>query len=202
MPDPIRGSRILEAAEDLPRPFTSAPGEQQAADEAKALEAAHTRGLEEGRAEAEREAAERQEAELGAIRAEVAETIRRLGELHEKMNREHQSLMRELALEAASRIARERIDAGDPVAARALAEAVEALPPGDGILARLHPDDVAVVERELAELIERRRVALHADPALSRGGCLVESGAGTIDATLETAESEIRAAARGAGEAE
>jgi flagellar assembly protein FliH len=181
----------------LPRPFVRDPDALADAEAASALEQAHARG----RMEGEQRAAEEYERQLGAIRAETAAAIRRLGELREQMDREYQSLLRELALEAAARIARQRIAEDDPVAARALAEAVEALPPVEGIQARLHPDDVAIVERDLAELIERRRVELRADPALSRGGCVVESGAGTIDATLETAEREIRAAARGGEEA-
>jgi flagellar assembly protein FliH len=194
MPDQERTSRIVEGAPDLPRPFTD---DDQNVDAVDPIDEALARGRAEGLAEGERRAAEAHEQQLHAVRDEVAGALKELGELRVKLTREHKALMIELALEAASRIVRERIEADDPVAARALAEAVEALPSGETIQARLHPEDVEAVKRDLADLVAGRRIELLADQGISRGGCVVDSGAGRIDATLETADAEIRAAAAG-----
>jgi hypothetical protein len=50
----------------------------------------------------------------------------------------------------------------------------------DDVALRAHPDDLA----RLADLDPR--IARIADPALSRGGCLLQSASGELDATVET----------------
>jgi flagellar assembly protein FliH len=200
MPDRERPTRILEGVEDLPRPFVDplvgGTGEDGEAG-ADPLEAALERGREEGRAEGERRAAEAFERKLEECRDKVSGALKELGELQGNLAREYKSLLVELALEAASRIAREKIEEGDPVAARALEQALKALPSEKTIQARLHPDDIESVRRDLADLITRRKVDLRPDESVSRGGCVVESGSGRIDATLETATEKVRGAAEG-----
>ncbi len=53
------------------------------------------------------------------------------------------------------------------------------------IVLRLHPDDLALVTGSSAEAIVGRGVRLIADARISRGGCLVESDLGLVDATIE-----------------
>ena len=108
--------------------------------------------------------------------------------------------MLDLALAAASRIVRERIEAGDPVAARALREALDALPRATPVKVRLHADDAAAIESALAAEIAAGRITIEPDRGVERGGCLVESSTGIIDATLEVAEAAVRAAAEGRAE--
>jgi flagellar assembly protein FliH len=50
----------------------------------------------------------------------------------------------------------------------------------------LHPDDFALVQSEAADALAARDVLLQADPTLSRGGCVVESDLGGVDARIET----------------
>ncbi|HET6599652.1 MAG TPA: FliH/SctL family protein, partial [Burkholderiaceae bacterium] len=54
------------------------------------------------------------------------------------------------------------------------------------ITLRVHPDDQALVAEGAAEVLAARGARLLADPAMTRGGCLVESDIGVIDASLET----------------
>ena len=54
------------------------------------------------------------------------------------------------------------------------------------ITVRVHPDDHALVSQGAAEVLAARGARVLADAGLSRGGCLVESDIGVIDATLET----------------
>jgi flagellar biosynthesis/type III secretory pathway protein FliH len=53
---------------------------------------------------------------------------------------------------------------------------------------RLHPDDVATIEcaAELAARFELGSVELLADASLTRGGCMVSSERGELDARVET----------------
>ena len=67
--------------------------------------------------------------------------------------------------------------------------------------ARVHPDDLPSIQRELADQISSRAIDLVADEVVQRGGCIVESRLGTIDATQEAAVEAVRSAAAGQTEA-
>jgi len=64
------------------------------------------------------------------------------------------------------------------------------------ITLRVHPDDHALVAQGAAEVLAARGARLLADASLSRGGCVVESDIGVIDAGIE---SRWRRAAAGIG---
>ena len=53
------------------------------------------------------------------------------------------------------------------------------------VLVRVHPDDLPLVAEGAGEALQARGARLLADPNIQRGGCCVESDAGTIDATIE-----------------
>lgn len=54
------------------------------------------------------------------------------------------------------------------------------------VTVRVHPDDHPLVAQGAAEVLDARGARLVADPAVTRGGCLVESDIGIIDASIET----------------
>jgi flagellar assembly protein FliH len=66
-------------------------------------------------------------------------------------------------------------------------EAVETLlRSAQHITLRVHPDDHALVAQGAAEVLEARGARVVADADITRGGCVVESDIGVIDAALET----------------
>lgn len=54
------------------------------------------------------------------------------------------------------------------------------------ITLRVHPDDHALVAQGAAEVLAARGARLLSDGSMTRGGCLVESDIGVIDASIET----------------
>jgi flagellar assembly protein FliH len=64
------------------------------------------------------------------------------------------------------------------------------------VVLRLHPDDHALAQAQLAEVLAARGVRVLADANLTRGGCLVESDIAVVDATVE-ARWDLAAAALG-----
>ena len=62
------------------------------------------------------------------------------------------------------------------------------------ITLRAHPDDLALVAQGAADVLKARGARLIADPSLQRGGCLVESDIGVLDATLQARWSRCVAA--------
>jgi flagellar assembly protein FliH len=53
------------------------------------------------------------------------------------------------------------------------------------VVLRLHPDDHALAQAQLAEVLAARGVRVVPDVNLTRGGCLVESDIAVVDATVE-----------------
>lgn len=54
------------------------------------------------------------------------------------------------------------------------------------ITLRVHPDDHPLVADGAGDVLAARGARLVADPSITRGGCLVESSVGHIDASVET----------------
>ncbi|TMS59738.1 flagellar assembly protein FliH [Imbroritus primus] len=75
-----------------------------------------------------------------------------------------------------------------PVVEELLREASEAQRPAT---LRLHPDDVALVREHLGGDCELAGWTLFADANVTRGGCLVQTRHGAIDARLETRWQEL-----------
>ena len=75
---------------------------------------------------------------------------------------------------------------------RALQEAVRS----DAYQIRVHPDDLlAASERKplfLASISTLKNITFEADPSIARGGCMVESELGEVDATIERQLAELR----------
>jgi len=53
------------------------------------------------------------------------------------------------------------------------------------ITLRVHPDDHPLVAEGAGDLLDARSARLVADPTIARGGCVVESDIGVIDASLD-----------------
>jgi flagellar assembly protein FliH len=52
------------------------------------------------------------------------------------------------------------------------------------VTVRVHPDDQPLVAQGAAEALGARGARLVADPSIARGGCLVESDIGVVDASI------------------
>ena len=69
---------------------------------------------------------------------------------------------------------------------------------GERITVRLNPEDYAVVaadEMEFRDILDRtKRISFKEDETVGKGGCIVETEVGTIDAQLETQLKAIKKA--------
>jgi flagellar assembly protein FliH len=89
------------------------------------------------------------------------------------------------AVRLARQVLRSELAAEPAGVARVAAEAVDALLLGARrITVRLHPQDLPLVAEGAADVLHSRGARLLADPALERGGCVVESDLGAIDARI------------------
>lgn len=93
-----------------------------------------------------------------------------------------------LAIAVAEKIVRAQIALGKPVAEENLRRAVELTARRRELKVLLHPDDLARLEEYLPALrrdfADVQDIALQPDPAVGRGGVIVRTGEGAVDATI------------------
>lgn len=147
-------------------------------------------------------AGERAGVEAGARRADgmlrrVAQTIEELSQLRRTITRDTQLQMVQLALALARRVVLRELSL-DPDLVAALAHvAVERLGEQVAATIRLHPEDYATVLSHRGEQWEGAQVTVVPDPAVQRGGCVVESEFGIIDASIDAQFAELSRALLG-----
>jgi flagellar assembly protein FliH len=95
-----------------------------------------------------------------------------------------QTLVR-CAVELARQVVRSELQSSPELIARVAHDAVEALQlSARHVRVRVHPDDYPLVMAGAGEEMRARAAQVIPDPAVSRGGCTVESDLGSVDATL------------------
>ncbi|MBS2032831.1 MAG: type III secretion system stator protein SctL [Deltaproteobacteria bacterium] len=95
-----------------------------------------------------------------------------------------------LAMKAAERIIGAELATDEDTILRIVAKAIEQLRQSKELIIRANPDDVEILRREKRKLLEHigrlKDIGFREDPAVQRGGCVIETEAGTVDAQLST----------------
>ena len=153
------------------------------------------KGLEEGREAAAREARERAAAECRALPDVLGAAARAVAESRAGLVAAAERDLLSLAIRIAEKIVKAEVAAGRPVAAANLKRALELAVRRREVRVRIHPADLEAVETYLPELRRRMadlgEVALEGDPSVSRGGAVVVTPEGAVDADLRTQIEEI-----------
>lgn len=148
-------------------------------------QAGYEAGLKQGREEAMKQTAESlqqlQKAWIGA--AMQWEADRRTMLLDARQS------MLDLALAMARKIVRRVTAADRSIVVDQVHEAISQLARPCDVTIRIHPDDRPLLQDAMPKLLETfsrlEHVKLAEDASLTPGGCIVEAGAGRIDATIE-----------------
>lgn len=139
------------------------------------------------------ELAETQFGETVNALAATCEDIRRLRETILKNST--QDMLRLVMAIAGQVIQCEVADKKDVILAT-LNRALKAAVKSDEFHVKVNPEDFSVVTEKkplfLASISGLKNITFEADPQIARGGCLVESTLGQVDATIETQMGEIR----------
>ena len=174
-----------------PEPFQ--PTAEQQAQLAALERDAFTKGYAQG---------ERAGLEAGGKRAEamlrrLAQTLEELSGLRDTMVRQTERELVHLSVAIARRILQREVSV-DPELTAALAHiALERLGTATPATVRLHPDDYATVTSGHAAPLGGRQVEILPDPSVARGGCVVESEFGSINASVDAQIDEIARAVLG-----
>jgi flagellar assembly protein FliH len=142
------------------------------------------------------EQGERAGAEAGAKRAEamlrrLADTIQELADVRRSMIRETERQMVQLSLAIARRVVRREVAIDHDLTLTMARVALERLGDSTAVTIRLHPDDFEATCRQREALLAGSHVTVTPDPAVSRGGCLVQSDFGYVDASIDAQFQEL-----------
>ena len=196
----IRGVS-MDADLSLLRPILppSAQTVQAAEDAARALrEEASRVGYEDGYAAGRARAREDAAAELSTLSAGVVSALDAVESAAAALTARSAAEVADaerhviaLAVQIAETILGRELDTCDAPARDALTRALQLAPPRTDATARLHPDDLTTMG-DLEALRGDRTVTLVADPAVERGGCVLDVGPCRIDAQVGPALARVR----------
>ncbi len=112
-----------------------------------------------------------------------------VADLHQRLEALEQQLAGRIAgvaLELARQVVRTELLQRPEVVVEVAEQALGALlTSARHVVLRLHPDDHALAQAQLAELLQARGARVVPDAAITRGGCFVESDIAVVDATVE-----------------
>ena len=118
---------------------------------------------------------------------QVGQLVKAIGSQLDAMQQEMAEALAATALALARQIVRSELAARPESVAAVAQEALETLMlSARHITLRVHPDDQPLVAEGAGELLAARGARLVADSGIARGGCVVESDIGLVDASIET----------------
>jgi flagellar assembly protein FliH len=141
-------------------------------------QAAYRKGLDQGRAAGEQEAAAR----LKPILDRFAQTIAELSSHRRQLRRDAETDLVKLAIAIARRVLRRGL----------VKAALEKLEGREVERVRVHPADAAAVKQHLDLVGMTARFEVVAEPRLERGAAIFETTRGSLDASIETQLDEIQ----------
>jgi flagellar assembly protein FliH len=147
---------------------------------------AREEGLKEGRAQAE--------AEFSAAGQALAEALAGIAALRGRVLHEAEEDLLKLSVLIARKVVLREIACDPGILAGLVRGGLELASDGGEVVARLNPDEFAVVgeTRAFQELLrENPRISLKGDPVVGRAGCLLETARGNIEAGVDSQLGEI-----------
>lgn len=130
-------------------------------------------------------------AELQAAAGRFARAAEELLRYRRDMRRSTEQELVRLAVTIARRILRRELSVDPNALSGIVKAALESLEAREANCVRVHPEDVALVERCLAECGIGDQIKVSADPQLARGSAILETAHGSLDASVETQLEEI-----------
>jgi flagellar assembly protein FliH len=128
--------------------------------------------------------------EAGTTRADamlrrLSDTLRELDELRRTMIRQTEHQIVQLAIEMARRIVRREVQTDNDLLCAMARVALDRIGDASPATIRLNPEDYHTIVARQGGAWAGSNVNVVADPSVGRGGCMVESAFGFVDASVE-----------------
>jgi len=178
-PSPLEPEPVTKAAQPAP---PSPPEPQPSVDVEAIREEAYQRGMAD-------QAAQDQANFLTACQS-MADACQKLDKLRKELLQQSRGEIVNLIITLTQKIIAQELVTPRNIIAATLENALEQAIASEEFYVSLHPDDLAFAEEKAPEIIAAirglDRIVFETDKSITRGGCLVESKACLVDATVET----------------
>ncbi len=148
---------------------------------------AYTRGKKDGKAEAEKK--------LHSTTRSLADGLEQISGLRQSLLSKSKEDMVRLVMAVARQVIQEDVAEKQDIIVRTVKKSLEAAVAADEYYIRVHPEDLEIVKEHeplfLAAMKGLQNIHFMADESIARGGCVAESRAGDVDATIESQLAEI-----------
>lgn len=195
----VAGRTLAMPAPPAPTPPPADPGSPEALLAAARAEAEAILARAAAEADMVRERARQEGVAAGrdAARAEVDAALAAVADLATGLDRHRDDLAARaadeataLAVEIAAKLVRAEVAAAPERVADVLRGAIRRASDRSRLVARVHPDDLAVCRDAAAPIMERMggigALEVVDDPRIARGSCVLETPTGDVDATFES----------------
>ena len=152
---------------------------------------ARERGAADALASAQRIAEEEIEANLTPLMHRLSETLHEIESLRATVTRRAERDMVLLALEIAKKIVHREVRVDHEIALTLARVALSRVHSRATAKVRLNPDDAEFISSQMDRLESNAAIEIVPDRSVSRGGCLVETEMGDIDARIEKQFAEV-----------
>ncbi|MFO7803601.1 MAG: FliH/SctL family protein [Desulfovermiculus sp.] len=137
------------------------------------------------------------------MRADLDSALKAFSQAAQELNnarseifkRQSEDLVR-LAMVVAEQVLNAELSLNEELVVSIVGKAMQSAFDSDEYHVRVHPEDVSRVQEHRPLLLSNvnglRQIHVHGDANISRGGCVVESNKGQVDATLESKLAEIQ----------
>lgn len=147
--------------------------------------------LQQGLKQGDTAARQQMAAQVDAVMQRLARSIEDLSGVKQKLRREAEQDMVQLALAIARRILHRELSV-DPTAMLGLVKAAfDQLDMRELHRVRVHPEHAPILQQHLQRIGAPRRIEVEGDPAIERGGVIFETARGSMDASANTQLAEI-----------
>lgn len=144
-------------------------------------------GLAHGQAEGKKLGLEQGREEIEQKKLELAALLDQLQQPLAQVDQQVEQQLLQLCLAMAEAVIAVECKTNPQVILKTLSDATAVLPlQTEHVLLKLHPEDIAVIEQHFsAEQLTERHWQLRADPAVERGGCLLETPLSSMDRSIK-----------------
>ncbi len=186
---PLEGDGFVKGSTIAP-PIVTPAISQPAVNSDKEIEEAYAKGR--------RDALDDAGKDLESAARALATAAEEISRLRDSLAKNSSQDMLRLVMTIAEQIIRREVSADPQVVLTIIENALQSSVRSDQYRIRVNPEDLEHVTQQkplfLASISGLKNLSVEADPAISRGGCRVDSELGEVDATLETQLESIRQA--------
>lgn len=163
-------------------------------------------GFDEGRRQTEKHLRGEMEKQLAETQTQLHELLANIPSALERFRSSAEKHVVKLALAIAERIVKREVAMDNELVVRQIGEAVKRIVGIERMKIRVNPKDETLVRnyrtRILASTDAVRELAIEADETIARGGCIIESDSGNVDALIATQFERVETALLGVEENE